>query len=220
MRDDAHLDLTADVRRRRFEALYAEHQAGVLGYVLRRTDSAHDAADVIAETFLVAWRRLDDAPTGASARLWLFGVARRVLANQRRGERRRNQLAERLRGELAARDPPTAPSGELAELAAAYGSLAEGDREVLALEAWEGLSAAAVATVLGCSHNAARIRLHRARRRLRTAIAESHGPRPDGAPPARAAKAVPAGAAQGPGAEHLGSGSGPADDVISMRGSI
>ena len=138
-----------------YEALYAEHRACVLGYVLRRTDSTHDAADVIAETFLVAWRRLDDAPTGASARLWLYGVARRVLANHRRGERRRTQLAERLRGELARWDAPEAPSGELADLAAAFGSLADGDREVLALEAWEGLSAGEVAAVLGCSRNAA-----------------------------------------------------------------
>src|SRR2546430_2433363 len=145
MRDDADLPhLIADARRRRFEVLYAEHQAVVLGYVLRRTDSAHDAADVIAETFLVAWRRLDDAPTGVNARLWLYGVARRVLANQRRGERRRTQLAERLRGDLAGRDPPEAPSGELADLAAAFGALVDGGREVLALEAWEGLHAGEV----------------------------------------------------------------------------
>ena len=224
MRDDAHLpDVAADARRRRFEALYAEHQAGVLGYVLRRTDSAHDAADVIAETFLVAWRRLDDAPTGVSARLWLFGVARRVLANHRRGERRRSQLAERLRGELAGRDVPAAPSGELAELAAAFGSLADGDREVLALEAWEGLRAWEVAAVLGCSRNAARIRLHRARRRLRAAIAASQGPGPDGAPPARAAKGSPIRVVEAPGTKHPGAREyrpGHADDVISMRGSI
>jgi RNA polymerase sigma-70 factor (ECF subfamily) len=224
MRDDAHLpDLAADARRRRFEALYAEHQAVVLGYVLRRTDSAHDAADVIAETFLVAWRRLDDAPTGATARLWLLGVARRVLANHRRGERRRTQLSERLRGELAGRDVPAAPSGELAELAAAFGSLADGDREVLALEAWEGLRAGEVAAVLGCSRNAARIRLHRARRRLRAAIGESQGPGPDDAPPERAAKAVRTRVARAPGAKHPGARDyrpGHTDDVVSMRGSI
>jgi RNA polymerase sigma-70 factor (ECF subfamily) len=224
MSDDADLpDVLADARRRRFEALYAEHQAVVLGYVLRRTDSAHDAADVIAETFLVAWRRLDDAPTGASARLWLFGVARRVLANHRRGERRRTELAERLRGELAGRDAPAAPSGELGELAAAFGSLGDGDREVLALEAWEGLRAGEVATVLGCSRNAARIRLHRARRRLRAAIVASQGPGSDGAPPPRAAKAVPTRVVEAPEANHPGARGyrpGRADDVISMRGSI
>ncbi len=224
MRDDADLpDRADDARRRRFEALYAEHQAGVLGYVLRRAASADDAADAIAETFLVAWRRIDDAPPGASARLWLFGVARRVLANQRRGERRRTQLAERLRGELASREMTAAPSGELAELAAAFGSLADVDREVLALEAWEGLSAGEVAAVLGCSRNAARIRLHRARRRLRAAIAASQGAGPDGAPPARAAKAAPTRVVEAPWVKHPGARDyrpGHADDVISMRGSI
>ena len=224
MRDDAHLpDVTVDARRRRFEALYAEHRACVLGYVLRRTGSSHDAADVIAETFLVAWRRLDDAPTGASARLWLYGVARRVLANHRRGERRRIQLAERLRGDLAGRDAPEAPSGELVELAAAFGSLADGDREVLALEAWEGLSAGEVAAVLGCSRNAARIRLHRARRRLRAAIVASQGPGPDGAPPARAANGSPTRVVEAPGTTHPGAREyrpGHADDVISMTGSV
>lgn len=224
MKDDAHLpDLVVDARRRRFEALYAEHQAGVLGYVLRRTDSTHDAADVIAETFLVAWRRLEDAPTGASARLWLYGVARRVLANHRRGERRRTQLAERLRGELAGRDAPEAASGELADLAAAFGSLADGDREVLALEAWEGLRAEEVAAVLGCSRNAARIRLYRARRRLRAAIAASQGPGPDDAPPACAAKGSPIRVVEAPGTKHPGAREyrpGHADDVISMRGSV
>jgi RNA polymerase sigma factor (sigma-70 family) len=182
--DGDQLDLTADTRRRRFEALYAEHKAGVIGYVLRRTDSADDAADVIAETFLVAWRRLDDAPAGATARLWLYGVARRVLANHRRGERRRIALADRLREDLAARPALEASSGELVELAAVMGSLADGDREVLTLEAWEGLGPQEIAAVLGCSRNAARIRLHRARRRLGAAIAASLGCGPDGAPAA------------------------------------
>ena len=146
-----------------------------------------------------------------------------VLANQRRGERRRIQLAERLRGDLAGRDAPEAPSGELADLAAAFGSLADGDREVLALEAWEGLRAWEVAAVLGCSRNAARIRLHRARRRLRAAIAASQGPGPDGAPPARAAKGSPIRVVEAPGTKHPGAREyrpGHADDVISMRGSI
>ena len=61
----------------------------MLGYALRRTDNTDDAADVLAETFLVAWRRPDEIPPGPQARLWLYGTARRVLANQRRAERRR-----------------------------------------------------------------------------------------------------------------------------------
>jgi RNA polymerase sigma factor (sigma-70 family) len=164
-RDDAQ-------RRRRFEAMYAEHHARVLGYVLRRTDSADDAADALADTFLVAWRRLDDAPEGERSRLWLYGVARRVLANHRRGERRRTNLADRVRDELAGRLPLQASPGDGTPFAAAFCSLSDDDREVLALLGWEGLDAGEIARVLGCSRNAARIRLHRARRRLQAALAD------------------------------------------------
>jgi DNA-directed RNA polymerase specialized sigma24 family protein len=158
-------------RRRRFEAMYAEHHARVLGYVLRRTDSPDDAADVLAETFLVAWRRLDDMPSAEVSHLWLYGVARRVLANHHRGKRRRTKLADRVRDELAARLPLVAPPGEGTPFAAAFRSLSDDDREVLALHGWEGLDAGEIARVLGFSRNAARIRLHRARLRLRAAIA-------------------------------------------------
>ena len=162
-------------RRHRFEALYLECHGAVLGYVLRRTESSDDAADVIAETFTTAWRRVDDIPPGDEARLWLYGVARRTLANHRRSQRRRSSLANRLRAELATHQPPEY-TGELAEVAAAFGRLPDGDREVLALEGWEGLDAAQIAAVLGCSRNAARIRLHRARRRLAAELATNPEP--------------------------------------------
>jgi RNA polymerase sigma factor (sigma-70 family) len=169
-----------DQRRRRFEDLYAENQGGVFGYVLRRTNSADDAADLIADTFLTAWRRLDDIPAGDQARLWLYGVARRVLANHRRGDRRRYELADRLRTELARAHCSREYTGELAEVAAAFRRLTDGDREVLALEGWEGLDPAEIAAVLGCSRNAARIRLHRARHRLVTELAGESGAPPTG----------------------------------------
>ncbi len=86
-----------DQRRHRFEAVYAAYHGPVLGYVLRRTGNPDDAADVIADTFLTAWRRLEDMPPEPAARLWLYGVARRVLANHHRGQRRRSALAGRLR---------------------------------------------------------------------------------------------------------------------------
>ena len=153
-------------RRARFELLYGECRAAVLGYVLRRCENSDDAADAIAETFLIAWRRLDEVPDGEGRRLWLYGTARRVLANQRRGDRRRLALIQRLRTELMERPGLPEPDGALAEMAEAFGRLSEADREVLALEGWEGLTPAQIAAVLGCSANAARIRLHRARRRL------------------------------------------------------
>jgi RNA polymerase sigma factor (sigma-70 family) len=168
------LGMTSD--QRRFEALYQEYHGPVLGYVLRRTGSAEDAADVIAETFATAWRRLDSVPPGDQARLWLYGVARRTLANHRRSQRRRSALADRLRAELAAGHRPPEYGGELAEAAEAFARLPAADREVLALEGWEGLEPAQIATVLGCSRNAARIRLHRARRRLAAELEDAPAP--------------------------------------------
>ena len=78
----------------RFRHVYAEHFDRVLGYALRRVARPEDAADVVSETFLVAWRRLGDVPEEPRTRLWLYGVARRVLANQRRGDRRRTALGD------------------------------------------------------------------------------------------------------------------------------
>lgn len=155
-----------DDRRRRFEQMYSANYGPVLGYVVRRTGSPDDAADVIAETFLTAWRRLDDVPAGEEARPWLFGVARRVLANQGRAERRRIALGERLRSELAVARYGREPSADLRDVAAAFRNLPDVDREILALAGWEGLDPGQIAVVLGCSRNAARIRLHRARRRF------------------------------------------------------
>jgi RNA polymerase sigma factor (sigma-70 family) len=159
-----------DAREGAFEALYAGQRARVVAYVLRRCEGAEDAADVIAETFLVAWRRIDEVPAGDRARLWLYGVARRALANQRRGERRRVQLVGRLRDDIARGYAFERPSSASAKIAVAFRSLAERDREILALQGWEGLDPGEIAVVLGCSRNAARIRLHRARRQLAGAL--------------------------------------------------
>jgi RNA polymerase sigma factor (sigma-70 family) len=151
--------------------LYAANGDSVLAYVMRRTANGEDAADVFAEVFLTVWRRLDDVPPGGQARPWMFGVARRALANHHRGERRRTALVIRLGSELsgaqqAARYGSTGDSA----LAEALGSLPERYREVLLLADWEGLNAEEIAVVLGCSANAVRIRLHRARRRLARAL--------------------------------------------------
>ncbi len=168
-----------DERHRRFEEIYGANCGPVLGYLLRRAPVPEDAADLLAEVFLTAWRRLDDVPPGGQARLWLYGVARRVLANHRRGEHRRSALATRLRAEIAAAYQPPEPAGELARIGAAFRGLPEGDRELLALVGWEGLDAGQAAAVLGCSRNAVRIRLHRARRRLAAALGRQPGARPD-----------------------------------------
>jgi RNA polymerase sigma-70 factor (ECF subfamily) len=154
-----------------FGRLYREHGRAILAYALRRVVSPEDAADVVAETFLIAWRRLGDVPTGDGARLWLYAVARRVIANRYRAEQRRTRLGERLaealRTELGTH---TAPGGEAAEALRAMGGLGEEDRELLLLVSWEELSPGEAARVLGISSLAARSRLHRARRRLRALL--------------------------------------------------
>ena len=120
--------------------------------------------DVVADTFLVAWRRLEDVPDLALP--WLLGVARRVLADQRRGARRRRSLTERLRRESPASGPWSPPAGLSVELTDALGVLTEREREALLLVAWDGLSPRDAAVVAGFSSSAFRVRLHRARGRV------------------------------------------------------
>lgn len=155
----------------RLSRLYRDHGREITGYALRRAASPEDAADVVAETFLVAWRRLGEVPVDEEARLWLYGVARRVLANQHRAERRRTKLgrrlAESLRTELAT---DAVPGGEAAEVLRAMARLGDEDRELLLLVSWEELSPGQATKVLGISSLAARSRLYRARRRLRTLL--------------------------------------------------
>jgi RNA polymerase sigma-70 factor (ECF subfamily) len=150
-----------------FGRLYREQGRAILAYALRRVEDREDAADVVAETFLIAWRRLDEVPAGTEARLWLYAVARRVIANLHRSERRRTRLggrlAESLRTELATHSAP----GEAAEVLRGVGKLGDEDRELLLLVSWEGLSPSEAAKVLEVSSLAVRSRLHRARRRLR-----------------------------------------------------
>ncbi|HEY6550030.1 MAG TPA: sigma-70 family RNA polymerase sigma factor [Solirubrobacterales bacterium] len=170
-RDSAMTDaLPRDLAEQRFASLYRNHARGILGYALRRCPDPEDAADAVAETFLAAWRRLSEVPLGEEGRLWLYGTARLVVANQRRGERRRNRLTEHLRAELRRQLPAEAedPTGILEAL----GALEEADRELLMLVGWEEFTPAQAAQVLGVTALAARSRLHRARRRLRARLAE------------------------------------------------
>ncbi len=164
-------DATSDAARRRFTAMYDAHYHRVLGYARRRVE-ADDAADVVAETFVTAWRRLDTVPDGEDALYWLYATAGRVLANHRRGRRRRLDLVRALEREAPAAVEPT---GSL-RVRTAFAALRDEDRELLLLVAWEGLDAAAIAAVAGCSRNAARIRIHRARRRFARALAEADLP--------------------------------------------
>jgi RNA polymerase sigma-70 factor, ECF subfamily len=161
------VEYPVDDRTVAFEAFFDATYEAICGYVLRRCPAPHDAADVVAETFAIAWRRVDEMPSGDAARLWLYGVARRVLANHWRGERQRRLRTTELREDIVALigDPLDASS-----IAKAFRELSEADREILGLVAWEGLDRDAVATVLGCSRSTVRVRLHRARTRFSRAL--------------------------------------------------
>ncbi|MEM9653133.1 MAG: sigma-70 family RNA polymerase sigma factor [Actinomycetota bacterium] len=158
----------------RLAAIYERYASHVAAYALRRTGST-DAADVVAETFLVAWRRRDAVPEEPSTLPWLYGVARRVLANQRRTTHRRRRLSNRLASEFAAR--AVAPPGlddveEFREVAAALRNLSDEDAELLRLTAWEALSPSEIAAVFEIAPGTARQRVSRARQRLRKQLAE------------------------------------------------
>lgn len=154
--------------REAFVRLYADHFDAVLGYALRRVNIAEDAADIVAETFLVAWRRPGEVPPSDSARPWLYAVARRVLANQRRAAKRRSHLADRLRADLAAYVADFADgTAAAADARRLLSTLPDKDREVLELAAWEQLEPREIAVVLNTTPLAVRSRLSRARARLR-----------------------------------------------------
>lgn len=161
------------VVRQQFTELYERHYGDVLRYALRRVDGEL-ARDVAAETFTVAWRRFEQMPQDQLP--WLYGVARRTLANELRSERRRNRLAGRL-ADAATAGTATAQPDHADEVAVAVGiwqaltQLPARDQEALRLIAWEDLNPAAAARVVGCSTTAFKVRLHRARRRLATALA-------------------------------------------------
>jgi RNA polymerase sigma-70 factor (ECF subfamily) len=164
-------------RRRRYEQLMVDNYAALLGYAARRVDQPADAADVVCDVFVVAWRRIDEVPAGHEGTLWLYGVARRTLANTHRSMKRRRALDVRLRAQVEAAqiEPPDALVTEPVNEALAR--LSADDRELITLTAWEGLSPTEIATVLGVEPGTVRVRLHRARRRLTKFLDEDIGTR-------------------------------------------
>lgn len=161
----------AGEREAAFRALFdANHQA-LLAYSLRRTASAQDAVELLSDIMLVAWRRIEDVPAGEASRLWLYGVARNMLTNQRRADRRRSRLVERLAAGIdSAVDDMSQPIANALWVRSALARLGDDDREVLTLTLWEGLAPREVALVLGIPAATVRTRLHRARSRMRVEL--------------------------------------------------
>jgi RNA polymerase sigma-70 factor (ECF subfamily) len=148
--------------------MYRQHAGAVLAYARRRTTQAA-ADDVVADVFLIAWRRVDDVPVEPLP--WLLGVARKVLANQRRGEHRGAALRDRVRGQHVSGAPAPLTDDGPSPAVRALWSLGAPDQELLMLVAWDGLTRAQAAEALGISAGTLAVRLHRARRRLAKARA-------------------------------------------------
>jgi RNA polymerase sigma-70 factor (ECF subfamily) len=147
----------------RFEEIHERYLGAVTAYVRRRTMD-DDVQDVVADTFLVCWRKLDQVP--AAPLPWLYAVARKNLANHYRASARRD---------AAVPEAPAAAEVQLPTdpvLGVAFARLHEADREVLRLLAWEQLTVSEAAAVIGCSPVACRVRFHRARRRLARQLEE------------------------------------------------
>lgn len=156
------------------EALLRREGPRLLAYFARRVDPVDDAADLLSETMIVAWRRHDAIPLDETeARMWLFGVARRILSNHRRGATRYAALGERLREAmvLESRIPRSDPDDDrLDALHAALAELKPQDRELVALVHADGFTLAEAGALLDLGPGATRSRYHRARGRLRALI--------------------------------------------------
>jgi RNA polymerase sigma-70 factor (ECF subfamily) len=168
-------------REARFSALYQATYADLVRFAQRRVDRSH-AEDVVAEAFLVAWRRMEDLPEQLTdARAWLFGITRHTILNTQRGADRRRALAVRVAVATTASRPADGDADLVAQqvdLANAWNRLSAVHQEALALAVLDGLAAPQAAVVLGVSPVAFRLRLSRARRALRAHL----GHRPDPAP--------------------------------------
>ena len=151
-------------------AVLARGSADVLRYAERRIGT-EDAADALAEVMLTAWRRVDSMPRESEqARMWLFGIARNVVANATRSEHRRWRLAERLRGALASTRVHGHPADHGLEVRDASARLSGEQAELVRLVHWEGFSVADAGAILGIPASTARTRYQRARADLKEAL--------------------------------------------------
>jgi RNA polymerase sigma-70 factor (ECF subfamily) len=150
---------------RRAEQLFQENYQDIFAYCLRRSTNAEDARDAVAEVFSTTWKRIGDIPLPPDDRPWLFGVARRVVSRQRRGNQRRSDLVDRLK-QMRPRHSSDEPGNLVEMVSLAISRLPRKDREALEIVMWDQLTRDEAASVLGCSRAALDVRLHRARKRL------------------------------------------------------
>lgn len=159
-----------------FDQLYKENWRAVYAYLVRRGCDRQDSADLVSEVFSIAWERLDDIPSGHQLP-WLLVTARNLFSNHVRRRIKIDEAVRRVAGMPAENVVDTADivvAQHDDELGRALATLSPADRELLQLIAWEDLSPVDAARVLGIGRSAARVRLHRARRRLTAALESTH----------------------------------------------
>lgn len=145
----------------------------VLAFFTRRVQQPEDAADLLANTLLVLWRRVQDIPSDdTQARMWMYGVAARVLSEHRRGTARRTALSDRLRHELAESHQAHDLDAGL-DVRAALERLDPLDAEIVRLVHWDGFNQAEAAAILGKRPGTVRSRYHRARAELKHLLADA-----------------------------------------------
>lgn len=166
--------------------LYAEHRLEVLAYCTRRMRAA-EASDACSETFLMAWRRIDDIPPPPGALPYLYGIARRVVANHLRTLRRASRLEKKLQSLGVA--PPPEPSALVLqsfrnrEVIAALQRLKPKDREIVMLYTWEALPRQTIAEIMGMTRSAIDQRIHRSYQRLARTLGPGQQAHPLPSPP-------------------------------------
>lgn len=153
--------------------MYDENYVRLLGYALGYVNRAN-AEEIVSETFLIAWRRLSDVPSRELP--WLFGVARNLIRERYRADQRLRLLCAELGAAGSAAGDVAEHVTDRAAAQQALAELPDADRELLTLLAWHGLTNGEAAQVLGCSTATLLVRVHRARRRLRDALAPPEEP--------------------------------------------
>jgi RNA polymerase sigma factor (sigma-70 family) len=157
-----------------FARVVATHRRALLRYAIRRLDNVSDAEDLVAETFVVTWRRFDELPSRDQELFWLYGIAGHLLSNVLRGRHRSMRLEMRLALEREnERNAPNYSEDDVRRLMEALSQLRAEEREVLQLVYWECLSHREVGYVLGSSEKAAGVRISRARQHLRELLSET-----------------------------------------------
>lgn len=173
--DDPHDPLknqppTGDAREAGFRRAFEDHYRPVLAFVSRRLSAREQVQDVVADVFLVAWRRWDEVPKGDELRLWLYGTARLVISNYRRSSQRSLRLESRVLSmpDASAHDDfKVDDQADLKDAITALNRLSDMDRDLILMSVWDDLSNSEIAQLLEVSRPAVAVKLHRAKQRLR-----------------------------------------------------